>query len=69
MGLFYVHQGRSKKKKLPETKSLLEARAQHRKFLISKGINPDKPKDGFVNYWYEGSAEETFKKLDEAIDI
>ena len=32
-------------------------------------INPDKPKDGFVNYWYEGSAEETFKKLDEAIDI
>ena len=45
MGLFYVHQGRSKKKKLPETKSLLEARAQHRKFLISKGINPDKPKN------------------------
>ena len=39
MGLFYVHQGRSKKKKLPETKSLLEARAQHRKFLISKGID------------------------------
>jgi len=32
-------------------------------------INPDKPKDGFVNYWYEGTAEETFKKLDEAIDI
>ena len=42
MGLFYVHQGRSKQKRLPETKSLLEARAQHRKFLISKGIDPDR---------------------------
>ena len=42
MGLFYVYQGRSKKKKLTETKSLLEARAKHRKFLISKGIDPDR---------------------------
>ena len=42
MGLFYVHQGSSKKKKLPQTKSLLEARAKHRKFLISKGIDPDR---------------------------
>ena len=32
MGLIYVYQGRSKKKKLTETKSLLEARAKHRKF-------------------------------------
>ena len=42
MGLIYVYQGRSKKKKLTETKSLLEARAKHRKFLISKGIDPDR---------------------------
>ena len=42
MGLFYVYQGRSKKKKLTETKSLLEARAKHRKFLINKGIDPDR---------------------------
>ena len=42
MGLFYVYQGKSKKKKLTETKSLLEARAKHRKFLINHGINPDK---------------------------
>ena len=59
MGLFYVHQGRSKKKKLPETKSLLEARAQHRKFLISKGIDPDRkinPKEfSAVANWWETS--------------
>ena len=42
MGLFYVHQGRSKKKKLPETESLKKARLEHRKFLISKGIDPDR---------------------------
>ena len=57
MGLFYVHIPKSlgtKKKKLPKAlgikkmskspkaKRLLEARAKHRKFLISKGINPDK---------------------------
>ena len=59
MGIFYVHQGRSKKKKLPETKSLLEARANHRKFLISKGIDPDKKvnkKDFKVipNWWEVG---------------
>ena len=59
MGLFYVHQGSSKKKKLPQTKSLLEARAKHRKFLISKGIDPDKKvnkKDFKVipNWWEVG---------------
>ena len=57
MGLFYVHIPKSlgmKKKKLPKAlgmkkmskspkaKRLLEARAKHRKFLISHGINPDK---------------------------
>ena len=57
MGLFYVHIPKSsgmKKKKLPKAlgikkmskspkmKKLLEARAKHRKFLISYGINPDK---------------------------
>ena len=59
MGLFYVYQGRSKKKKLTETKSLLEARAQHRKFLISKGIDPDRkinPKEfSAVANWWETS--------------
>jgi len=57
MGLFYVHIPKSsgmKKKKLPKAlgtkkmskspkmKKLLEARAKHRKFLISYGVNPDK---------------------------
>tara|TARA_R100001460_G_scaffold5403_8_gene14985 strand:+ start:1428 stop:1880 length:453 start_codon:yes stop_codon:yes gene_type:complete len=57
MGLFYVHIPKSygkKKKKLPNSlgmkkmskspkmQKLLKARAQHRKFLISHGINPDK---------------------------
>ena len=56
MGLFYVHQRRSKKKKLPETESLKKARLEHRKFLISKGINPDKkinPKEfsAVANWW------------------
>ena len=56
MGLFYVHQRRSKRKKLPETESLKKARLEHRKFLISKGINPDKkinPKEfsAVANWW------------------
>ena len=56
MGLFYVHQRRSKNKKLPETESLKKARLEHRKFLISKGINPDKkinPKEfsAVANWW------------------
>ena len=56
MGLFYVHQGRSKKKKLPETESLKNARLEHRKFLFSKGIDPDKkinPKEfsAVANWW------------------
>ena len=42
MGMFFVHQPKIKRKKLPETKSLLKARADHRKFLISKGIAPDR---------------------------
>ena len=42
MGMFFVHQPKIKRKKLPETKSLLKARADHRKFLISKGIDPDR---------------------------
>ena len=63
MGLFYVHQGRSKKKKLTETKSLLEARAKHRKFLISKGIDPDRKvsrKDfRVVPNWWETPVEKS----------
>ena len=42
MGMFFIHQPKIKRKKLPETKSLLKARAEHRKFLISKGIDPDR---------------------------
>ena len=63
MGLFYVHQGSSKKKKLPQTKSLLEARAKHRKFLISKGIDPDRKvsrKDfKVVPNWWETPVEKS----------
>ena len=42
MGMFFIHQPKIKRKKLTETKSLLKARAEHRKFLISKGIDPDR---------------------------
>ena len=42
MGMFFIHQPSIKKKKLTETKSLLKARAEHRKFLINKGIDPDR---------------------------
>ena len=42
MGMFFIHQPSIKKRKLTETKSLLKARAEHRKFLISKGIDPDR---------------------------
>ena len=42
MGMFFIHQPSIKKKKLTETKSLLKARSEHRKFLISKGIDPDR---------------------------
>ena len=63
MGLIYVYQGRSKKKKLTETKSLLEARAKHRKFLISKGIDPDRKvsrKDfKVVPNWWETPVEKS----------
>ena len=63
MGLIYVYQGRSKKKKLTETKSLLEARVKHRKFLISKGIDPDRKvsrKDfRVVPNWWETPVEKS----------
>ena len=63
MGLIYVYQGRSKKKKLTETKSLLEARVKHRKFLISKGIDPDRKvsrKDfKVVPNWWETPVEKS----------
>ena len=42
MGMFFIHQPSIKKKKLTETKSLLKAREEHRKYVISKSIEHDR---------------------------
>ena len=42
MGIFYTSFKKKKRNKLPRTKSLLEARDNHRKYLISLGIDPDR---------------------------
>ena len=45
MGIFYTSFKKKKVNKLPRTKSLLEARENHRKYLISLGIDPDRKID------------------------
>ena len=42
MGIFYTSFKKKKRNRLPRTKSLLEARDNHRKYLISLGIDPDR---------------------------
>ena len=42
MGIFYTSFKKKKRNRLPRTKSLLEARENHRKYLISLGIDPDR---------------------------
>ena len=45
MGMFYINQGRSKKKKLPQTSSLKAAIKEQRKLLTRLGVNPDRTID------------------------
>ena len=45
MGMFYINQGRSKKKKLPQTSSLKAAIKEQRKMLTKLGIDPDRTID------------------------
>ena len=45
MGMFYINQGRSKKKKLPQTTSLKAAIKEQRKMLTKLGIDPDRTID------------------------
>ena len=42
MGLYYTSFKKKKRNKLPLTPELLEARKNHRKYLISLGIDPDR---------------------------
>lgn len=39
MQVFHLHTGRKKKRKLPQTKKLLAAKAQHEQFLTSIGYH------------------------------
>ena len=61
MGIFYTSFKKKKRNKLPRTKSLLEARENHRKYLISLGIDPDRKinKNNFrviPNWWETGKS-------------
>lgn len=56
MGIFYTSFKKKKRNRLPRTKSLLEARDNHRKYLISLGIDPDRKISKknfrvFSNWW------------------
>ena len=42
MGLYYTSFKKKKRNKLPLTPELLEARKNHRKYLISLGVDPDR---------------------------
>ena len=42
MGLIYTSFKKKKRNRLPRTKSLLDARENHRKYLIRLGIDPDR---------------------------
>ena len=57
MGLYYTSFKKKKRNKLPLTPELLEARKNHRKYLISLGVDPDReinPKNfSAVRDWWD----------------
>ena len=72
MGIFYTSFKKKKRNKLPRTKSLLEARANHRKYLISLGIDPDRKinKNNFrviPNWWEVGKSAAVAQQVEQLI--
>tara|TARA_A100001515_G_scaffold55935_1_gene44118 strand:+ start:155 stop:547 length:393 start_codon:yes stop_codon:yes gene_type:complete len=72
MGIFYTSFKKKKRNKLPRTKSLLEARANHRKYLISLGIDPDRRinKNNFrviPNWWEVGKSAAVAQQVEQLI--
>ena len=72
MGIFYTSFKKKKRNKLPRTKSLLEARANHRKYLISLGIDPDRKinKKNFrviPNWWEIGKSAAVAQQVEQLI--
>ena len=72
MGIFYTSFKKKKLNKLPRTKSLLEARENHRKYLISLGIDPDRKinKKNFrviPNWWETGKSAAVAQQVEQLI--
>ena len=72
MGIFYTSFKKKKRNRLPRTKSLLEARANHRKYLISLGIDPDRKinKNNFrviPNWWEVGKSAAVAQQVEQLI--
>ena len=72
MGIFYTSFKKKKRNKLPRTKSLLEARDNHRKYLISLGIDPDRKinKRNFrviPNWWEVGKSAAVAQQVEQLI--
>ena len=72
MGIFYTSFKKKKRNKLPRTKSLLEARENHRKYLISLGIDPDRKinKNNFrviPNWWETGKSAAVAQQVEQLI--
>ena len=72
MGIFYTSFKKKKRNRLPRTKSLLEARENHRKYLISLGIDPDRKinKKNFrviPNWWEIGKSAAVAQQVEQLI--
>ena len=72
MGIFYTSFKKKKRNRLPRTKSLLEARDNHRKYLISLGIDPDRKinKRNFrviPNWWEVGKSAAVAQQVEQLI--
>ena len=72
MRIFYTSFKKKKRNKLPRTKSLLEARDNHRKYLISLGIDPDRKinKRNFrviPNWWEVGKSAAVAQQVEQLI--
>ena len=72
MGIFYTSFKKKKRNRLPRTKSLLEARDNHRKYLISLGIDPDRKisKKNFrviPNWWEVGKSAAVAQQVEQLI--
>ena len=72
MGLIYTSFKKKKRNRLPRTKSLLDARENHRKYLISLGIDPDRKinKRNFrviPNWWEVGKSAAVAQQVEQLI--